>query len=54
MAVASYAKKFVKEHWYLVSDLSEMMSLLSIFIDELAISVDEVLPKKMDILAWSN
>ncbi|XP_026406256.1 uncharacterized protein LOC113301683 isoform X2 [Papaver somniferum] len=41
MAVSSYAKQYLKERLFLVSDLTEMTSLLSIFADELAL-VDKI------------
>ncbi|KAI3983800.1 hypothetical protein MKX01_011508, partial [Papaver californicum] len=37
MAVSSYAKQYLKERLFLVSDLTEMTGLLSIFADELAL-----------------
>ncbi|OVA18390.1 hypothetical protein BVC80_1833g45 [Macleaya cordata] len=41
MAVSRYAKQYLKERLFLVSDLAEMTGLLSIFADELAL-VDNI------------
>ncbi|XP_031267356.1 uncharacterized protein LOC116125781 isoform X1 [Pistacia vera] len=45
MAVSCFAKQFIKERLFLVSDLSQLTYLLSIFADELAL-VDKVVDKK--------
>ncbi|XP_044498072.1 uncharacterized protein LOC123220115 isoform X3 [Mangifera indica] len=45
MAISRFAKQFIKERLFLVSDLSQLTYLVSIFADELAL-VDKVVDKK--------
>lgn len=45
MAISRIAKQFIKEHLFLVSDISQLTYLLSIFADELSL-VDNVIDRK--------
>ncbi|MCL7047247.1 hypothetical protein MKW94_012626 [Papaver nudicaule] len=53
MAVSSYAKQYLKERLFLVSDLTEMTGLLSIFADELAL-VDNIAKDETATLGFSR
>ncbi|CAL9043701.1 unnamed protein product [Musa banksii] len=47
MGVSRYAKQYLKEHLFIASDLSQISSLLSIFVDELALT-DNLVKKKIE------
>ncbi|XP_051144595.1 uncharacterized protein LOC127260737 isoform X2 [Andrographis paniculata] len=48
MAVAHHAKQFLKERLFLVSDLQQLMYLLSIFLDDLSLVDNLIEQKDMD------